>query len=217
MTEAAKTEQSDKKIYAGKFETVEQLEEGYKNSAKVFQENEELKKKWDEANKIPDAYMTPEGSTLDESTLNELKELAKNTGLNQEAFTRLTKSHEHKRQKEEENYVSARKSISDEQYTILENYVKQTYAEPLVEGTLKKLVLDKDARLAALQHRDKLLNSSVSGMQKISTGGYRVSKDDVLSAAEAVNKAKSGKAREEAKAKHIQIAKQFAVQKQMAK
>ena len=50
-------------LYAGKFKTVEELEAGYNNAAKVYQDNADLQKKYEEAQnalKAPDDYQIPQ-------------------------------------------------------------------------------------------------------------------------------------------------------------
>lgn len=208
-------ENKEPRKYAGKYDTVEQLEEGYKNAAKIYQENEELKKKVEESGKVPDSYFVPDDVSLDESAVNELRETAKTAQFSQDAFNRLARVEAHKRQLEAAKFQEARKAMSDEEYTVLDNYVKNHYAPPLVETALKKLIVDKEARKGALQHREQMLNSSVAGVGR-PAAAYHVNKEDVFNAALAVQKAKTGREREAAKSKHIEIAAQFAAQKKRA-
>ena len=82
---------SEPRLYAGKYKTVEELEEGYKQSYPVHQENETLKKKLQTLEKAPDVYLTPEGLHLDENSVNEMKEVARKANLSQDAFNNLAR------------------------------------------------------------------------------------------------------------------------------
>lgn len=204
----------EQKKYAGKFDTIEQLEEGYKNSAKVFQENEDLKNKLSEIEKVPESYMQPDGVELDESDWSDLREIAKHSQLNQTAFDRMAAQRANARAANIAKYDEARKAMSDEEYNVLESYVKKNYAPSLVDKVMKDFVVNGDARKSAMQHRESLLNGTVTGVGKTGGYGYVVTKSDVIKAAQAVDTARTGRERQAAQAKHIQIAKQYAAQKQ---
>ena len=77
------------RLYAGKFKTVEELEAGYNNSAKVFQENEEVKRRLEESTKVPDDYQTPSDVQLHDNDIAQLKNAAKSSGLTQAQFDKL--------------------------------------------------------------------------------------------------------------------------------
>ena len=79
----------DVKLYAGKFKTVEELEAGYNNAAKVYQENDDLKNKYTQATSIPDDYQVPADVTLHDNDVAELKQAAKESGLTQAQFEKL--------------------------------------------------------------------------------------------------------------------------------
>ena len=66
-------------LYAGKFKTVEELEAGYNNAAKVYQDNADLQKKYEEAQnalKAPDDYQIPQGIELHDNDIRDLKDSA---------------------------------------------------------------------------------------------------------------------------------------------
>jgi hypothetical protein len=71
-------------LYAGKYESIGELEKAYKNSSKVFNENKVLLEKL-KSYEVPENYTLPEVS-LSESVLSELQHVAKSAGLNQEQF-----------------------------------------------------------------------------------------------------------------------------------
>ena len=70
---------------------------------------------------------------------------------------------------------------------MLQDYVKKAYPEKLHDSVLKTLIKDKDARTAALEHRQQLLTSRVPGdIDKPGVGfDYKVNYEDVLKAREA--------------------------------
>ncbi len=82
------------KLYAGKYKSIhiQELEKAYTNSSTVFNENRALKEKY----KVPENYVVPEIS-LPETVINDLQQLAKSAGFNQEQFDKTIVSiHEQK-------------------------------------------------------------------------------------------------------------------------
>ncbi len=179
------TDDQNDKLYAGKFKTVEELEVGYKNSLPVFQENENLKKKVDEATKVPDDYNTPADVALHDSDIAEAKRLAKESGMTQGQYERFARQQHAKSAKQSEDFENAKKEIGADNLNILQDYVNNTYPEKLRPSILKNLIKDKDARGAAMEHRTQLLNNTVPGMNKTSRPfDHRVTYNDILKARE---------------------------------
>ncbi len=175
-------DQSDK-LYAGKFKTVEELEVGYKNSLPVFQENENLKRKVDEATKVPDDYNTPADVALHDADVAEAKRLAKESGMTQSQYERFARQQHAKSAKLAEDFETAKKDIGADNLNILQDYVDKTYPEKLRPAILKNLIKDKDARNAAMEHRTQLLNNTVPGMNKPGRPfDHRVTYNDILKA-----------------------------------
>lgn len=202
------------KLYAGKFKTVEELEAGYKNSLPVFQENQTLKTKLEEVTKIPDEYKTPEGVTLHDSDLAEVKRLAKTSNLTQQQYEKLLLETNHKSKNQFEAFENAKKEIGADNLNMLQDYVKKYYPEKIGDAVLKKLILEKDARDIALQHRASLLNSQVPGMSGTRpNSGYQVTQKDVLAAREEMNNS-AGKAKVAARTKYIALSREMAHSKQ---
>lgn len=170
--------------YAGKFRTVEELEAGYKNAAKVYQENEALKKQLEEVNKVPDDYLVPQGLELDVS---EVKRIAKNAGLTQTQFEKLSFETQAKIRSEQENQARMVKELGEENLNILKDYVNNNYPEKIADAVMDKIIKDPDARNIALNHRTKLLNSSVPGLGSTGTN-YAIQYDDVIKARDNANK-----------------------------
>lgn len=208
MTDETNQENAERK-YAGKFDTVEQLEEGYKNSAKIYQENEALKKQL----QTPEDYLKPEGIALDDKNYEELKQLAKSTGLTQGHFDKLCNEWQAKITKKKEKVEAAFKEVGEENINVLKDYVSKNYPEKIAQTVLKKLVLDKEAREAALKHREALLNTSVPGVNRVNAAGYNVTYNDVLKAREQhLKNNKDAKLRDQ----YVKITAEFAKQKNSA-
>lgn len=167
--------------YAGKFDTIEQLEEGYKNSAKVYQENENLKKQLEGYN-APDDYLKPANVDVSEAEIEDIKAIAKNSNLTQAQFEKLVQETQVRSQRRIKSLEEKRKAIGDEQYSVMQDYVSKYYPPEVADTILNKLVVDDKARAAALSHRDKALNTAVPGMNKINPASYRIEYDDVLKA-----------------------------------
>lgn len=177
---------SEPKLFAGKYKTVEELEEGYKASLKVHLENKELKEKYDEATAVPEHYSIPEGIGLREVELSEISQIAQSSGLTQAQFERTARAMEGRIKSQRESFDKARKEIGDERLVLIEDYVKKTYPESLQQPVLNHIIKDKQAMDDALKHRDKLLDSRVPGMEGAGNQGKKQTYDgqkDVMEAA----------------------------------
>ncbi len=201
--------QSDEKLYAGKFKTVEELENGYKNAATVYEKNKELEKKIDEF-KTPDDYKVPANLTLDEAELNDLKGLARNSSLTQVQFDKLVSESKAKKDASSSAFENAKKEIGADKLSVLQDYVNKNYPPEIASSVLNQLIADKKARDAALLHRDKILNSHIPGINKVNSSGYAsVTRDDMLKAREEMQKRPSDK---KARDRYISLTAEYAHQ-----
>jgi hypothetical protein len=179
MTEDVKT--PEEKLYAGKFKTIEDLEVGYKNSAVVYDENEKLKMQLAEFNAPPD-YINPSDIALDESRINDIKARAKEVGMSQAQYEKFLRGDKARVEQRTQNYEQAKKDVGESTLNILKDYVSKNYPEPLRDNILSTFIQNKEARQAALNHRDQLLNNTIPGMNKTSAIGYAVTHDDIQKA-----------------------------------
>lgn len=176
------------KLYAGKFASVEALEEGYKNAAKTYQENEALKKQLAD-HAAPTDYLKPAELPLDDKTLEEVKAIAKNSKLTQAQFEHLAMETHARQRRRADDFEAKQKSLGEEKLNILKDYVKQNYPDEIGGTVLKKLITDEKARQAALDHRERALNNKLPGMgSSLPSGQYAVTDDDIVKAREAMNK-----------------------------
>lgn len=182
------------KLYAGKFKTVEELETGYKNAASIFEENKLLKSKMEESLKVPDEYGLPSGITIDMANLENLKSIAKQSGINQESFAKLVQNTAASNEAKAKKFEEDKKSLGDETLNILSDYAKKYYPAKIADHVLKDLITNKDLRESALSHRQQLLNSVIPGSSQTAGGvTYDVTYDDVIKAREAHQKQPSNK------------------------
>jgi hypothetical protein len=182
-------EESGEKLYAGKFKTVEELEAGYKNSLPTFQENENLKKKVDELTTIPANYMNPSDVELDQNRLTDLQARAKEAGLTQAQYEKMVRSDKSRVDAYKSNFENAKKEVGEETLNILKDYVAKHYPKPLQDNILNTFIGNKEARQAALDHRQQLLSNRFPGMEKTAAGlGYRVTDADIRKAYDAKEK-----------------------------
>lgn len=173
---------NETKLYAGKFKTVEELEAGYKNSLPTFQENEALKAKLEEVSKVPDTYLNPSDVQLDANRLTDIQARAKEAGMTQAQYDKFIRSDKARLEAAQQKFEQARKDVGDETLNMLTDYVKKNYPEALQDNMIKTFITNKDARQAALNHRNQLLNNTVPGMNKPHFGGYTVTDEDVRKA-----------------------------------
>ena len=200
----------DTKLYAGKFKTVEELEAGYNNSAKVYQENEDLKKRFEETTKVPEDYQVPESVNLHDNDIAKLKQAAKNSGLTQAQFEKLAIAQTQSVQSQVESFENAKKEVGSDTLNLLQDFLNKTYPDKVAEKMLKEAIKDKDLRSQILDQRTKMLNSSVPGSNKISVGSYNnVTHEDVRKQRDIMMKSR-GKARVEAQKRYIALSSQLA-------
>jgi hypothetical protein len=163
MNEEQNTQQ-EPRLYAGKYNSVEALEEAYKNIAKVFNENRELQGKIESLTKTPDYYAKPDDIALNSNELSEIERIAKQAGLNQDQFSKTAREMQAKIMQQRKEFEEAKNSIDKTELNIVTDYVKSFYPEKLQESILNQLIKDKSAMSDALKHREKLLNSSAPGL-----------------------------------------------------
>lgn len=211
MTVESKTEGTDK-LYAGKFKTVEELENGYKNSAVVFDENTSLKKKLEDVTKIPDNYMTPSDIALHDADVADIKTLAKNAGLTQGQYEKLARETNAKAAAKLQSYESAKKELGADNLNLIQDFVKRQYGEKVSETLMKSVITNKDLRDDILSQRQRALNSSAPGIGRAGGAGtYAVTQEDVMVARDEMMKT-NGKARVEAQKRYIGMQHQYAHQ-----
>lgn len=170
---------TEEKLYAGKFKTVEDLEQGYKNSAVIYDENEKLKKQVSELSETPTDYFNPSDVTLEESRINDIKTRAREAGMTQTQYEKFLRGDKARIEQHQQNYEKSRKEVGDETINILQDYVNKNYPKELSENMMKTFVQNKDARQAALRHREQILNNTVPGMNKTPALGYAITQEDI--------------------------------------
>ena len=132
------------KLWAGKYKTPEELEEGYKNSLPVFNENKELKSKLEKFS-VPETYNVPDDIKLRAGDIAEIKALAKNAEMNQAQFEKTAREMQARIQSQLESAEQAKQAIGVEKMNLLNDYVAKNYPKSLHETVLNKLIKDKDA------------------------------------------------------------------------
>lgn len=158
---------SEKRLYAGKYKSVEELEKAYGHSVNAFVEKSKLEKELSRY-QVPDDYSVPEGLSFREEDIQEIKSISKNANLSQEQFERTAKEM-HDRvasnaDRDRKFMEGRRTSIGEEKINVLEDYVEKNYPATVREVVLNKLIRDESAMTDALKDRDQRLNSQVPGM-----------------------------------------------------
>jgi hypothetical protein len=201
-------------LYAGKFKTVAELEQGYKNSLPAFQEAENLKKQLETVTKVPDDYNTPTDISLHDSDLADVKKEAKASGLTQNQYEKLVRERNAKSANKFQSYEQAKKDLGADNLNILQDFIGKTYPEKAAAVLLKQAIMDKDIRESILNQRTEALNSGVPGISKL-TGGknYNVTHEDVLKARDSMMKAR-GRDRVEAQKRYVALQRERAHQKE---
>lgn len=168
------------KLYAGKFQTVEELEAGYKNSLPTFQENETLKKQLEEVTKIPDVYLNPSDVADVEATrIADIQARAKEAGMTQAQYDKFVRSDKARIEASKSSFENMKKEVGEQTLNILTDYVSKNYPKELQDNMIKTFIVNKDARTAALNHRSQLLDNQVPGMNRPAQPNYNISQEDV--------------------------------------
>lgn len=190
-TDNTEGQSGGEKLYAGKFKTVEELEAGYKNSLPTFQENESLKTKLKEATEVPVSYLNPADVELDANRVSDLQARAREAGLTQAQYEKMVRDDKKRVDNYKSTFENARKEVGEETLNILRDYVGKHYPKALQDNMLNTFIVNKEARQAALDHRQQLLNNRVPGMDKTpAAGGYTVTDEDINKAYAAKEKNK---------------------------
>lgn len=182
-------------LYAGKFKSVEDLEAGYKNAAKVFDENQQLKSQLETITKVPDDYMHPADVELDQNRLADIKARAKEAGMTQAQYEKFVKSDKDRLEKMKSHFEEAKKALGEDKLNLLNDFIAKAYPKEIADGVLKSAVTNKAARDAILQQREHALNNRVPGMDRVATPThYSISDDDIKKAY--IQKEKTGSIRD---------------------
>ncbi|HWI50134.1 MAG TPA: hypothetical protein VNU45_18135 [Rummeliibacillus sp.] len=204
------TDGTQDKLYAGKFKTVEELEAGYNNAAKVYQENDDLKSKYTQATTVPDDYQVPANVALHDNDVAQLKQAAKESGLTQAQFEKLASKQNDNVRSKFENFENSKKEIGVDNLNLLQDFLNKTYPDKVAEKMLNEAIKNKDIRDQILEQRTKTLNSSVPGVNRVSSGSYNeVTHEDVIKSREVMLKSR-GRARVEAQKRYIALSSQLA-------
>jgi hypothetical protein len=211
MTTVPSEKETPAVLYAGKFKTVEELEAGYKNSLPVFQENENLKKKFEEVTKIPDEYMTPADIALHENDVKEIKLIAKNSGLTQSQYEKLARETNSRTVAAQQSFETARKELGSDNLNLIQDFVKKQYGDKVSDALMKSVITNKELREDILAQRQKALSSVVPGAGRVGAPNYAVTQKDILHARDEMQSAR-GRARVEAQKRYIAVQHQYAHQ-----
>ncbi len=204
------TDGTQDKLYAGKFKTVEELEAGYNNAAKVYQENEDIKSKYTQATTVPDDYQVPANVSLHDNDVAQLKQAAKESGLTQVQFEKLTLKQNDSARSKMDAFENSKKEIGADNLNLLQDFIAKTYPEKAGEALLKEAIKNKDVRESIMAQRTAALNSSTPGVGRVSASNYNnVTHQDVIKARETMTQCR-GKARVEAQKRYIALSAQLA-------
>lgn len=202
-------EPSDK-LYAGKYKTVEALEEGYKLNSRAQTKVTELESKLAEVTKVPDDYQTPGDIALHSHDIDEAKKLAKSTGMTQAQYEKFVREQNQRGANKLQEFENAKKEIGADGLNVLQDYVNKMYPEKNREVILNHLIMNKEARADALQHRQSLLNSAVPGVSGLTPNTVSVTHDDMIKARDYYQKNKHDM---KARSRYLKIQQQLAHQK----
>jgi hypothetical protein len=201
------------RLYAGKFNSIEELEEGYKNSAKVYDANQALTKQLSDFTTIPEDYSLPEGMA-EMDGINEIKHVARQSGINQTQFDKMVKAAIESETIRSSRMEEAKKSIGEPTLQVLDSYIKKLMPDKLAGVVMDQLIVDADARNAVLKQREDSLKSKVPGIDSVSVDRMRSVKDLQKEALDARNQMMATPHDPEAQQRYLEIVRQVALAKE---
>ena len=169
ITTIVDTAQEAAKLYAGKFKSVEELENGYKQSLPLYQKNKELEDKLKQREYIPDDYSVPESVAMRDTQINELKKLAKSAGLNDEQFSRPAISVNENIKNQMQAFEARQESIGEEKINLAKSFVDNKFSgfsDDFRSNMINQIIMDDNTMNDALRLREQDLNSSVPGSSR---------------------------------------------------
>lgn len=158
------------KKFAGKFDTVEDLERAYNEVGQTLRENANLKSEITQLRSAPNEYKLPDGVLLQTDDLNDLKQIAKSANLSQEHFEKVASQMSERAKANQERFDNRKKELGEEKLNVLSDFVKKTYPQNVQDAILNKCIEDTDAMSQILNQRDKMLNSKAPGIDSGNTG-----------------------------------------------
>lgn len=156
------------KKYAGKFDTVEDLEKAYNEVGQTLRENATLKNEITQLRSVPDEYSLPDNILLQADDLNDLKKIARNSNLSQEHFQKMAEQMSERAKANQEKFDNRKKEVGEEKLNVLQDFIKKQYPQNVQDAIINKCIEDNEAMSQILNQRDKLLNSKAPGIE---TGG----------------------------------------------
>jgi len=161
------TEAQEPKLYANKFDTIEKLENGYKESLGVHIKNKELEEKLSQLTAVPEKYTLPDNIKLDEISSTELASVAKNIGLTQKQFETAAQKRYSDNLDAENQFNERKASVGEDKINLINTYIKDNFSsvsESIRADLFTKLISDDSSLQNVLKDRDARLSSSVPGM-----------------------------------------------------
>ena len=156
--------------YAGKFDTIEDLEKAYNEVGAALRENANLKSEIGKLRSVPDEYKIPEGIAMQEDDLNDLKRIAKSSSLSQEHFEKMAQQMSERAKQNLERFENRKKELGEEKLNVLTDFVKKTYPQNVQDAILNRCIENDQARSELMEQRDKMLNSRAPGINTGNTG-----------------------------------------------
>ena len=181
-------EPTEPTLYAGKYHSVEALEEGYKNATKLIND---VKREKDEVTKVPEQYEAPEGfDGLPDDVKGKLTGWAKDAGLTQQHFAKMatnyiadTKSAQEAIDAQAQEALSVLGENASDKLSNIEQYAKANYSEAAANKLLQLAKTDKDVMSHLVEQREKSIGGSAPGLTSYSAP-QPITKADITKAHE---------------------------------
>lgn len=157
--------------YAGKFDSVEDLEKAYNEVGQTLRENATLKNEISQLRSAPDEYKISDGVVLQAEDLNDIKRIARAANLSQEHFEKIAEQMADRYKRNVESFETRKKEMGEEKLNVLTDFVKKTYPANVQDVILQRCIENENARSELMEQRDKLLNSRAPGINTGNTGG----------------------------------------------
>jgi hypothetical protein len=210
-TESVTTSVIEPKLWAGKYKTPEEMEEALigkdKEYGKLYTEHGEIKKQFESKTMVPEKYDVPSDLSLRRTDIDEIEQIARNAGLNQEQFEKTARDMHARIQSNLNSIEESKKTIGQDKLNIVSDHIKKHYPESLHTAVLNQVLRDQNALNDILKERETKLNSEVPGMDRGSSS-TPPPKFDGQEELEKAHKAYHKRPSEQTRKKYIDLARQ---------
>lgn len=171
MSEETSMQETQDRLYAGKFKTVEELEKGYRESLPVHIKNKELEERLSKIGSVPNEYMVPVGIELSQDKVREIQHISKEAGMNQDQFSNAVKAASIEYHEKMTRLEERKAEIGEQKVNMVKSYLDRnfnSFGEDVKNDLFLKTIENPATMEQIMNDRESQLNSTIPGTDRIS-------------------------------------------------